>query len=89
MSKTTGLAAFTRKGKVVIAAEEPITTETPPVRKRGRGKGDIVALTVRLPRAEWERLHQLAVAEGVSIQTLAVEGLSRVFLEKGLPGLVD
>lgn len=87
MSKATGLAAFTRKGKGVITTQEPITIEPPAVRKRGRGKGDIVALTVRLPRAEWERVHQLAVAEGVSIQALAVKGLSRVFLEKGLPGL--
>lgn len=50
---------------------------------RRRGEGDTVALTVRLPRAEWERVHQLAVAEGVSIQALAVAGLSRVFTDKG------
>jgi hypothetical protein len=89
MSKATGLAAFTRKGKGAIATQESLTTETPSIRKRGRGKGDIVALTVRLPRAEWERVHQLAVTEGVSIQALAVEGLSRVFIEKGLPGLTE
>jgi hypothetical protein len=52
---------------------------------RERGKKDTVALTVRLPRGEWERLHRLAVSEGVSIQTLAVRGLSLVFVEKGLP----
>ena len=86
MSKATGLAAFTRKGN---AATQDQTAEAPAVRQRGRGKGDIVALTVRLPRAEWERLHQLAVAEGVSIQALAVEGLSMVFAEKGLPGLAE
>jgi hypothetical protein len=33
---------------------------------------------------EWERLHGLVVSEGVSIQTLAVRGLSLVFKEKGL-----
>jgi hypothetical protein len=48
---------------------------------RERGKKDVVALTVRLPRAEWERLHRLAVSEGVSIQTLAVRGLNLVFKE--------
>jgi hypothetical protein len=42
---------------------------------------------VRLPRAEWERLHQLAVSEGTSIQQLAVTGLSKVFTAKGLPGI--
>jgi hypothetical protein len=54
---------------------------------RERGKKETVALTVRLPRGEWERLHQLAVSEGVSIQTLAVRGLSLVFREKGLPAI--
>lgn len=83
MSKATGLAAFTRKG---TAAAQQIV-EDAVVRQRGRGKGDVVALTVRLPRADWERVHQLAVSEGVSIQTLAVEGLSKVFIEKGLPSL--
>lgn len=88
MTKATGLAAFTRKGAAAtkLSAQAP-NAETSTVRQRGRGKGDIVALTVRLPRAEWERVHQLAVAEGVSIQALAVEGLSKVFVEKGLPNL--
>lgn len=86
MSKATGLAAFTRKGAATI---QETVTEVAPVRERGRGKGEKVALTVRLPRAEWERVHQLAVAEGVSIQALAVEGLSKVFTEKGLPGLAE
>jgi hypothetical protein len=54
---------------------------------RERGKKDTVALTVRLPRAEWERLHRLAVSEGVSIQTIGVRGLSLVFREKGLPAI--
>jgi len=42
---------------------------------------------VRLPRAGWERLHQLAISEGESIQTLAVRGLNKIFAEKGLPGI--
>ena len=87
MSKLTGLAAFTRKG--AAADQEAATDAVAPARQRGRGKGNVVALTVRLPRAEWERVHQLAVAEGVSIQALAVEGLSKVFAEKGLPKLTD
>lgn len=91
MSKPTGLAAFTKKNtastqQTVMGQEQGAkqSTNTP---QRGRGKGDVVALTVRLPRAEWERLHQLAVSEGVSIQSLAVIGLSKVFAEKGLPTL--
>lgn len=86
MSKQqTGLAAFTRKNVVEGQSVAPINQ--PQSVERVRGKGDKVSLTVRLNRADWERLHQLAVAEGASIQTLAVRGLSKVFAEKGLPGI--
>lgn len=89
MNKSTGLAAFTRKGATsaqqTAADQDQCVEQLTEIRQRGRGKGDVVALTVRLPRAEWERVHQLAVAEGVSIQSLAVDGLSKVFAEKGLP----
>lgn len=54
---------------------------------RKRGQGATVALSVRLARADWERLHQLAVAEGVSLQEMIVRGLSQVFTSKGLPGI--
>ncbi|MEO6823702.1 MAG: hypothetical protein ABI167_03065 [Nitrosospira sp.] len=86
-TKQTGLAAFTRKqaiaqNEVNIIADEPAT-------ERKRGKGEVVSLTVRLPRADWERLHQLAVSEGTSIQQLAVRGLSKVFADKGLPALLS
>jgi hypothetical protein len=75
----TGLAAFTRKTQQPAAVAQP--------RARARGKGDLVALTVRLPRGDWQRVHQLALDEGVSIQQLAVDGLSRLFVERGLPPL--
>ena len=54
---------------------------------RQRGKGDVVALTLRLSRDDWQRVHQLALAEGISIQKLTVEGLSKLFEAKGLKGL--
>lgn len=89
MSKPTGLAAFTRKGAAstqqTAVPQEQRTAQSAETRQRGRGKGEVVALTIRLPRAEWERVHQLAVSDGVSIQALAVEGLSKIFAEKGLP----
>ncbi|WP_297576672.1 hypothetical protein [uncultured Deefgea sp.] len=87
MTKPTGLAAFSRKGSAAAASSTQENSAEISAARRERGKGDIVALTVRLPRAEWERVHQLAVAEGVSIQALAVDGLSKVFIEKGLPSL--
>lgn len=92
--KTTGLAAFTRQGRAAQveiketaggAADSAVEENTP--KPRQRGKGDVVALTVRLSRDDWQRVHQLALSEGVSIQKLAVEGLSKLFEEKGLKGL--
>lgn len=68
------------------ASSEAAATTPEPVRSRGRG--ETVAITVRLSRAQWERIHQLAVTEGVSIQHLAVVGLSNLFREKGLPNLM-
>ena len=89
MRKTsnTGLAAFTRKTPPLGEASSTPIEAVATVRQRG--KGEVVALTVRLPRADWERLHQLAVAEGTSIQQLAVRGLSRQFTEKGLPPIAS
>ncbi len=88
--KPTGLSAFTAKRTSPLSA--PATEQdTPPAAaadtKRSRAQGATVALTVRVTRADWSRLHQLAVAEGVSIQTLAIRGFSRVFEAQGLPGL--
>ena len=86
--KTTGLAAFTQK-KPPQVESSPAQSETAPspVKRRRRGTRETVALSVRLPRAGWERLHQLAVSEGESIQTLSVRGLNKIFAEKGLPGI--
>lgn len=82
-AKPTGLAAFTRNRGV--AAQEAAASVAKPARKRAQG--ETVALTVRVSRADWARLHQLAVAEGVSLQALALSGLSRVFADHGLPPL--
>jgi hypothetical protein len=80
-AKPTGLAAFTK-----TKSSGAVREETPPAKgARKRAQGETVALTVRIPRAEWARLHQLAVAEGVSLQALALSGLSKVFAEHGLP----
>ena len=90
--KPTGLAAFARNKAASQAAgtNQPVTAaEKPAGGKRSRGQGETVALTVRVTRGDWERLHQLAVHEGVSLQSLAMLGLSRVFTDKGLPPLTS
>ena len=51
-----------------------------PERKRTKST---VALTLRLPHAEWERLHKLALSEGLSIQSVMVQSLNLFFKDKG------
>jgi hypothetical protein len=91
--KPTGLAAFTNK-KVPVPQgpiEEGITSQQVKEKpsKRKRGTRDIVALSVRISRADWKRLHELALDEGISINQLALKGFSRLFKEKGLPGITS
>jgi hypothetical protein len=45
-----------------------------PVRRRGRA--DLVAITVRLPREEYEQLREQAELRGVSLNCLAAEALA-------------
>ena len=79
--KPTGLAAFTSKPMTDAA---PSAAEKVTGAKKRRGEGDTVALTVRLSKADWMRLHQLAMAEGVSLQNLALTGFSKVLADHGL-----
>ena len=82
--KKTGLAQFTKQNN---QSEPKSEAQEAKPREKQRGKGDVVALTVRLSRDDWQRVHQLALSEGVSIQRLAVDGLSKLFEEKGLKKL--
>lgn len=89
-NKSTGLVAFTKQGRQAEQPTEDTSTNAPEqveAKARQRGKGDVVALTLRLSRDDWQRVHQLALSEGISIQKLTMEGLSRMFEEKGLKGL--
>ena len=52
-----------------------------------RGKGDEVAITVRLPKVDWMALKNLAMIEGESLQTIAVNGFNRELIAKGYPPL--
>jgi hypothetical protein len=96
MSKTTGLEKFTKGGKQAVpletttAAAECVVTSVLPRQPhaRTRAKKSVVAMSFRISRQDWERLHQLAIADGVSINTLTLRGLSKLFEERGLPGIV-
>ena len=83
-TKGTGLAAFTERELTRRGSATAVEMVLPgSEQQRQRGKKDVVALTVRLQRAGWARLNQLAVAEGLSLQSLVVRGLNR-----GLPNRV-
>jgi hypothetical protein len=76
-TKPSRLAAFSQK---TTAAAKPL-----PAGKRQRGKGETVAITVRLPKGEWMRLQMFAMTEGESLQSLAVAGFNRELKAKGQP----
>jgi hypothetical protein len=40
-----------------------------------------------LTREQWDRVHDLARAEGISLQALTLRGLSQLFEARGLPPL--
>lgn len=82
-TKPTGLAAFTNKKSAAASPENLPVQAAAATRKRAQG--ETVALTTRLSRADWARLRQLADAEGITLQTLVVMGLSKVFADHGLP----
>jgi hypothetical protein len=52
-----------------------------------RGKGETVALTVRLAKADWISLKKFAMDEGETLQTVAVNGFNRELVSKGYPPL--
>lgn len=93
--KPTGLSAFAVKRpdpvpSPAVATDAGIAEPPAPTTstgKRGRGQGATVALTIRLSRGDWQRLHSLAIAEGTSLQVLGERGFSRLLEEQGLPGV--
>jgi hypothetical protein len=53
--------------------------------RRPRGQGATVALTLRLERKDWARLHEVAVSDGLALADLLREGLNRALAARGLP----
>jgi hypothetical protein len=54
---------------------------------RIKAKGAVIHISLRLTHEQWERVTQLANAEGTSINRLAIHAFSKLFQEKGLPAL--
>ena len=79
-AKDTGLAAFT---------DTSPTEEEQPSRIRTKGKGKWVHNQLRMTHDQWELSHQFARSEGISLNRLALLGISKLREDKGLPGLPD
>lgn len=89
-AKLTGLKTFGMRPPPQVASSahenSPSSTELPKIKQRmGKGKSEVVFVGVRLKRSDWLRLHELARADGVSLQQLFEIGLSRVLADLGLP----
>ena len=80
-AKTPSLTQFTQA--TAPAAPTPASR----IGERTRGKGAFVGITLRLTHEQWDRLHDLARAEGISLQALTLRGLSHLFEARGLPPL--
>ena len=63
------------------------TAQEPRKKRRKKAMGDVVHVTLRLDREQWERAHQLARSEGVSLNQLAIDGISKLLEDRGLPAL--
>ncbi len=87
-TKPTGLAAFTGKRGAPQAQATAVQSQAQ-AGGRKRAQGNTVAMTVRVSRSDWMRLHQLAMAEGISLQSLAVAGLSEIMAKHGLPPITS
>jgi hypothetical protein len=61
-------------------------TEEQP-RRRKKAVRDIVCLTLRMTQSQWRKAHDLSESEGLSINQLALDGISRILRDKGLPPL--
>ena len=81
-AENTGLAAFTGGRETADEGQGEGMAAL-----RTRAKGELVQMTVRLTREQWERINQLADTEGISFNQLAIHAISKLFEGRGLPKL--
>jgi hypothetical protein len=72
-----------------VAESETSTKPIVPAKQasRKRGSGETVALSFRVPKDAWIKLHQLAMSEGESLQSIIWEACSAYVVSKGQPPL--
>lgn len=86
MTKKPGLGDLGLRPAAGPAALTAPAASAPAVSKIA-AKGEQIAVTLRLRKEQWRRLKELSIDERSSIQALAIEGMSRLFVERGLPPL--
>jgi hypothetical protein len=57
--------------------------------KAPRGAGDVVRLSVRVPKEEWKDMHRFAMANQTSITAVLIEGFKVLQLARGKPAKVE
>lgn len=77
------LSDFTKKKESVEAVRD--TT----VKNTATNSIERIGVTLRVKRADWERLHYLSIQERTKIQKLLLEGINKVFEERGLEQIQD
>jgi hypothetical protein len=76
-----------RKGNLKTAYDRMAATPKPEQRGKRQGGGQIVGTTIRWDSESWQALHDMAIKEWVSINTLLLNALNLYRHEQGLPPL--
>ena len=75
-----------RKGSLTTVSDT-VSAPQPPERRSKSGGRDVVAMTLRLSREAWRELHDMALSEDVSINTLVLSAVNEYRRARGLPPL--
>ncbi|MEI7614481.1 MAG: hypothetical protein WCK63_16395 [Betaproteobacteria bacterium] len=73
------LSSFMRK-----TTAAPVSSE---VKVSERNSAELKKLSLRLTREQWIRVSHLSLELDKSVQQMALEGISRLFTDRGLPPL--
>jgi hypothetical protein len=86
--KRTSLEALLQPRVAPAAPSAPSSEQvSPPIDEEGRGRRAVKQQTVYLPVPVYEQLRRLAFDERIKMHSLLMEGLDRVFRDRGLPSL--
>ncbi len=85
VTEVTGKPATKKSSLAAFVVKTERTRTEAPVRKVVEGKRK--NLSLRLTRDQWLRISRLALDMDASVQELALQGLSRLFTDRGLPPL--